>query len=71
MLQCYTVHIAEPYNISICITARIPEMYMYITFNTAHIAETYTVKPALTVTSVKRSPAHNDHCLALPTFFTI
>ena len=31
----------------------------------------YTVKPALTVTSVKRSPAHNGQFLAFPTFFTI
>ena len=30
-----------------------------------------TVKPALAVTSVKRSPAHNGQFLALPTFFTI
>ena len=30
-----------------------------------------TANPALTVTSVKRSPAHNGQCLALPTFFTI
>ena len=30
-----------------------------------------TVKPALTATSVKRSPAHNSQFLTLPTFFTI
>ena len=30
-----------------------------------------TVKPDLTFTSVKWSPAHNGQCLALPTFFTI
>ena len=30
-----------------------------------------TVKPALMVTSVKRSPAHNGQFLALPMFFTI
>ena len=30
-----------------------------------------TVKPALTVTSVKRSPANNGQFLALPTLFTI
>ena len=32
---------------------------------------TNTVKPALTVTTVKRSTAHNGQFLALPMFFTI
>ena len=32
---------------------------------------TTTVKPALTVTFVKRSPAQNGQFLALPTFFNI
>ena len=36
-----------------------------------HIRFNTTVKPALTVISVKRSPAHNGQFLALPTFFTI
>ena len=31
----------------------------------------YTVKPALTVTYIKQSPAYNGHSRAIPTAFTI
>ena len=37
-------------------------------FNVAYLS---TVKHASTVTSVKRSPAHNGQVLALPMFFTM
>ena len=46
-----------------------------LVYHTEHsfsqFCEFITVKPALTVTSVKRSPAHNGQFPALPTFFTI
>ena len=67
-MKCFTMQGILPKNFqNISVSAR----KGHIIFALDPTGIMHTVKPALTVTSVKRSPAYNGQLLALPTFFTI